>query len=137
MSDRCCVLATLCFIIEQLLLIAFTFMFNVLQILLHNLKPKQTNKQHKTRTKKKKSKKERREKCYKLVPPLPQIKTFFSIESNLGSWWTVELTNLRVLKHTQTVPSWFKEETKRIINHQLHNIICCKLGAWLITVIQA
>lgn len=63
-----CALATLCFIIEQLFLIAFMFMFNVLQIHLHTLKkPNQTKKPTEQKT----------EKYYELFPPLPQIKTFF------------------------------------------------------------
>lgn len=33
-----------------------------------------------------KRKKKETEKYYEWVPPIPQIKAFFSIESNLGSW---------------------------------------------------
>lgn len=86
-----CVLATL------LLLIAFTFMFKVLQIYLHILK--NPNKP-----------KNQRNIMSLFLPSPPNKSFFFSIESNLGSWWTVELTNLWVLKHIQAVSSWFREE---------------------------
>lgn len=61
----------------------------------------------------------------------------FLIKSHLGSWWILKFTGLCILKLLHIVSSWFKEDfawhSKTIINHQVHNIICCKLVGWLIT----
>lgn len=60
--------------------------------------------------------------------------------TDLSRYWIVDSENLWDLKYVAQVflvhgrPDIM---SKMIINHQLHNIVCCTWGVWLITAIQA